>query len=853
MSKLRQAELFNEHGRELMLLGVRANGAVKGRLLVMTLEQSFRNPSDDNTEITYTFPLPWGAILMGVDVELNGKKLKGEVTARSAARAKYEEALSEGNSSIMLERNHDQSYTLELGNILAHEECTITVRYAQILQLEHGQLRLMLPTTIAPRYGNPLTQGRLQPHQTTVTDLSAEYPFDISITLYGDLSKANVASPSHKTGYIPGVDELVVRLAQRGSLDRDFILTVSNLASQSSAIACADTQCEGQASAMASFSPKFSGQLTNPLSVKMLVDCSGSMAGDSIKAARIALERIVQGLEKADKFSLSRFGSTVEHRSRGMWSGSSQAKASAGRWMEKLLADMSGTEMGEALVSTIAINHAGKSDILLVTDGEIEGIDEVIDIAKTSGHRVFIVAIGASPAEVHLRRLAQATGGVCDFVAPGEDVEPAVLRMFGRLRAARISGLRVEWPSDWKLKWSQKLPDQVFDNDAVNVAAFFDESEVEPTTAKLWGRLAGIKGESLISEASITRVQSTVNTLARMTAYAQYLEQSSVTARALKSKNMAQDLAVKYQLVTDETNFILVHERADGEKPSEMPTSHKVPQMLAAGWGGSGSVQSSAAPTAMDVVCYSMPPLNRAALSSAALSEKLSGRQLSKSQPDYHSMSTPSVWRTRDRASVNVLNSMDSGGSDDFEIPAFLRKDSDGGLRRSVVRREIDKSNPEFWLKSSSDSLSWSRDEGGKNKHPASGNESAYVGLTPAGFEAWLSINHVSFWPKKYSELERIGLGLSVCEWLEFEVGQGMSETEVVRAFVLVMREFNFDSVQGLKKIVKSVKAAVSTTRIGPIDEHIADLIRKGLKGIGGVRWPAGVVSFPEVGATAEA
>lgn len=215
-------------------------------------------------------------------------------------------------------------------------------------------------------------------------------------------------------------------------------------------------------------------------------------------------------------------------------------------------------------------------------------------------------------------------------------------------------------------------------------------------------------------------------------------------------------------------------------------------------------------------------------------------------------MSTPSLWRTRDRTSVDVSSSLDRGRGDDFEIPSFLRKDSEGGLRRSVVRREIDKTNPDFWLKSSSDTLSWNRDRGGKNKHPVISNESGYVGLTPAGFEAWLSINDVSFWPKKYSELERIGLGLSICEWLEFEIGQGMSETEVVRAFVLVMREFNFGSVQGLKKIVKSVKAAVSTTKIGPIDEHIADSIRKGLKGIGGRRWPAGVVSFPEVAATAE-
>jgi Ca-activated chloride channel family protein len=178
-----------------MLLGVQANGAVKGRLLVMTLQQSYRNTSDKNTEITYTFPLPLGSVLMEVVVELNGQLLKGEVSPRSTARVRYEEAISAGNSSIMLERNPDGNFTLELGNLMAREECRILIRYAQVLATEHGQVRLMLPTTIAPRYGNPITQGRLQPHQAPVTDLTAEYLFDISVTLMGEMANTNVGSP----------------------------------------------------------------------------------------------------------------------------------------------------------------------------------------------------------------------------------------------------------------------------------------------------------------------------------------------------------------------------------------------------------------------------------------------------------------------------------------------------------------------------------------------------------------------------------------------------------------------------------------------------------------------------------
>jgi cell division protein FtsZ len=39
-------------------------------------------------------------------------------------------------------------------------------------------------------------------------------------------------------------------------------------------------------------------------------------------------------------------------------------------------------------------------------------------------------------------------------------------------------------------------------------------------------------------------------------------------------------------------------------------------------------------------------------------------------------MATPSVWRNRTSAAAKV-DALSSGGMDDFEIPAFLRKQAD--------------------------------------------------------------------------------------------------------------------------------------------------------------------------------
>jgi cell division protein FtsZ len=46
-------------------------------------------------------------------------------------------------------------------------------------------------------------------------------------------------------------------------------------------------------------------------------------------------------------------------------------------------------------------------------------------------------------------------------------------------------------------------------------------------------------------------------------------------------------------------------------------------------------------------------------------------------QPDYHGMAVPSVWRTNRTQAAAKVDALSHGGMDDFEIPAFLRKQAD--------------------------------------------------------------------------------------------------------------------------------------------------------------------------------
>lgn len=588
------ARLETQQGEPVMLEGLRATGELRGLMLEMSVEQRFRNPAGKNIEVVYTFPLPWNAVLLGVDVYLGGQHLTGAVIEKKEAEARYEEALSEGNAAIMLEKNHDRSYSLNLGNLPAEERCVITLRYAQTLQFEQRGLRLLIPAVIAPRYGDAVIDGGLQPHQAPIQDLLAEYSFDIAVHLHGELASARVASPSHPVSVVcasmAAGTVLTVSLARRGTLDRDFVLVIDKLAKNSMAILANDYMEPDGVVALASFCPHIPEQGSMAIAVKILVDCSGSMGGDSIEAARRSLQSIVRQLDKGDRFSLSRFGNTVEHRSRGLWAATEITQLAAQRWIAGLQADLGGTEMEAALRSTFMLAQTVPSDILIVTDGEIDAIDSTIESAKASGHRVFVVGIGSSPAESHLHRLAEATLGACDFVAPGEAVEPAVLRMFTRLRSPRLTNLTVMWPEGTTPEWVSPLNAAVFDGDTINVFALLRH---EPTGAVhlLGARSLGSVPEE-IGCANFAAAVESGETLSRVAASRRL--QSAGTDGLTGAVLAAQQLAVAYQLVTDQTSFLLVHQRTkEDKKPADMPDLHKVRQMVPAGWGGTGTLMFS--------------------------------------------------------------------------------------------------------------------------------------------------------------------------------------------------------------------------------------------------------------------
>jgi len=644
-------------GEKMPLLGVTARGVISGELFELEVEQRYRNEEDKNIEAIYTFPLAARAVLLDIEFELGGKKLSGIAVERKEAEQEYEKAIEDGNTAILLEKSSEDLYTVNLGNLMAGEEAVVRYRYAEPLVREQGRLRLVIPTAIAPRYGNPESAG-LKPHQIPGVDIGVSYPFTLALDVLGELAKGDMSSPSHNLT-MAAIEHGIRLNLKKGWLDRDFILMMDGAGYSN--ISC--VRDDEQWVAMATFCPAIPDVYTDrPLSLRLVIDCSGSMEGDSITQARQAAIKVIETLKADDEFDVTLFGSNYRLLFGHMMPSDDFHKGRATQELIGLEADMGGTEMEDALrATTTRPSERGGGDVLLITDGEIWRIGSLIAMAQKSHLRYFIVGVGSSPSHAILRTLAEETKGAYEAVSPNEDIESVVLRQFARMRQPRATRPRVAWPVP--PLWTTQLPKAIFHDGTFHVYAGFSQplagdikltySLDEERDAQEVAHVSPWEGKpaSLARIAIAKRIQEMSSPL--------YGREPGSDRPMRMTKGRLAKLAVQYNLATAYTHYLIVHERADGEKAENLPDVRQVKQMLAAGWGGSGTVMArlGAKHAAMMRPQPCQQPIIRVGCDDALFFDD-----------EMPTDEVPSVMTSRRE---ETKQAMDDGGT---EIPAFLKK-----------------------------------------------------------------------------------------------------------------------------------------------------------------------------------
>ena len=591
-----QSGLFAQD-HPIPLEGVRVDARLAGVASAVTVTQRYKNTEAVPVEAVYVFPLEDGAAVCGFAARIGDRVVEGRVEEREQAFATYDDAMAEGHGAFLLDQERPNVFTASVGNLKPGESVDIELRYVALASFDDRAARLMIPTTISPRYVPASAPELGQPDGERVNPVRRfDVPYGLTLTVEVDAPGpiVSVESPSHTVRTRLRPNGATVELSQGvTALDRDFVLLVE---AEDAHAPHASVGCEedGTRVCMVSFVPDPDTTPDSGNEVHFVLDCSGSMGGDSIDQARRALDLCIRALAPEDTFNVTRFGSSFE----SLWPTPRRLDdatlSEAAEWVHRSDANLGGTEILAPLAAILGTAPAAERprQLLLLTDGEVSNEDEVIALAEANigKARIFSFGIGAGASEHLVRGVARASRGAAEFIYPGERIEGKVLRMFNRVRTPAFTDVKLDW-GGMDVEQAPRVVPPVFAGELLTVFARVRSGQAERVALTAgghrWEVAIDLEHAPLETPVPALWARHAIRDLETGTSRGSNQRRPG-TDDAKRARVV--EIGKRYGLMSSATSYVAVEVRSEDDKtvaPSEL---RRVPIALTAGWGGHGSV-----------------------------------------------------------------------------------------------------------------------------------------------------------------------------------------------------------------------------------------------------------------------
>lgn len=595
-------EILAKDGTRQQVASTRTEVAVRivGLVAQATLRQVFRNPTPEWIEARYLLPLPDTSAVYGMRIELPDRTIEGEIKEREQARTDYEAAKQEGMAAGLVEQQRAHLFDTRVANIPPGAEFTVEIAWWQTVDYADGVFEWRLPLTVRPRYAvagstdvGAVLDGMDPPQAQGETQQAA-----IHITLVPGLAIAPPQSPSHAIAAVAGAGHDEQRFTLRDAavpLDRDFILRWQALPGAQPQAALFHESHGGEEYALLMVVPPVPAKADVvqrlPRELVLVLDSSGSMAGDAWDGARAAAHVALDQLGSSDRFVLIDFDSQPNPFRLNSEPATAEMRALAHQWIDTLSAD-GGTEIEAALVTALAVQPTQGllRQVVFVTDGAVGNEAQIYHalVAARGAARIFTVGLSAAPNRAFLRKLAELGAGSSTLIGSLDEVEPGMRALFARLQAPLLTGLRVDWPALGE-PYPEALPDLYQGEPLLLVSKLAHLKQA----VRLEGMLAGGRWSQ-----TLAAPKTAVGGIARLWArrkIASIEDRIDLGGDEAQLKPQVLEVALKHRLLSRYTSFVAIEKqkrRPDGSPmvPTEMvnrPPVDMVPFAQGAlGWQG---------------------------------------------------------------------------------------------------------------------------------------------------------------------------------------------------------------------------------------------------------------------------
>eukprot|EP00041_Stephanoeca_diplocostata_P021253 m.490577 g.490577 ORF g.490577 m.490577 type:complete len:941 (-) comp21779_c0_seq1:160-2982(-) len=438
----------NSHDmKSVALRGVDVQANVVDMCAEVQVSQRYCNNERYAIEAQYLFPIDNRAAVTGFESDIDGVVTKAVIKEKVQARQAYDAAVARGDGAQLLEQKRDDIFQMSIGNLSPGSTCVIRIKYVTDLKAEGNASVFFLPTHVAPRYTPALERDPLP---------GARGPRWVEEGLRVHIVAAmatNITAVKYETGGIPMTitGDNNVRKVVLGDgmqyLTQDIVVKISTESPHQPRCMvekCVDsnTHC-----AVVTLAPHLDFDDCK-CELVFVVDRSGSMSGDKIAQASMAMQLFVRSLPEDCYFNIVGFGSRNEF----LWPESVQygeeSLAKASRHVANMRADLGGTEILDPMRRVLSGRPIPgyTRQVFLLTDGQVSNTESVIHMVRqyTDRARTFALGLGSGASHALVEGVARAGNGTSAFVLR-DGLESKVIQQLKHALQPALTEVSIEW------------------------------------------------------------------------------------------------------------------------------------------------------------------------------------------------------------------------------------------------------------------------------------------------------------------------------------------------------------------------------------------------------------------------
>ena len=539
--------------RELALKKVKITGNVIGKFGSFEIEQVYKNNTKDVLEVGYTFPIVETATVVGFEINVGDKVLKGKCKEKGEAKKEYQKNIVKGNSSYMMEQETNNIFKISVGKIDRDEEVKVKIQYIDKFEIIDNKIQVLMPTLVTPRYKSNITDKLVYG--------KVDYTIDFNINIIKSLNRKSIYCPSHKINVIDEDKTERVEVLNY-DLSKDFKLQIE-LKSELSSNAITSKTKDEKDMIYLSFMPEILDSYEDSEKEYLfIIDVSGSMMGEKLDETKRAVIECLKQLDVGDKFNIIPFESQFEAMNIKSIEYNEENMKKAIEYINKLK-PLGGTEILNPIKFALYEKEKDKI-ILLFTDGQVGNEDEIIRFVENNVNRsrIFPFGIDTNVNSSFIKQLAKAGNGKAELIQPNEKIDDKIIRTFARIQTPLLEELTIDYGNN-------RVIDEIREEKCLFNYEFFNvfaKIEKLQDDIQLKGKILDKEYVWKIKKESINNTDVDLEVLfakQEMDRLEDYIINTYDNEKIKNYKKMIIELSEKFNINSKYTSFITVYERKD--------------------------------------------------------------------------------------------------------------------------------------------------------------------------------------------------------------------------------------------------------------------------------------------------